>query len=102
MYILWCTRRDLNPQSLKAYGLKPYVYTNSTTCAHIKLWWAGWVSSPLFPKEPDLQSGAFADSLPTHIYSFNLYCFNLYCFNWWVGEVLNLHPLVLQTSAQTA
>ncbi len=29
-------------------------------------WWAGWVSSPLFPKESDLQSDAFADSLPTH------------------------------------
>lgn len=30
-------------------------------------WWAGWVSSPLFRWELDLQSNAFADSLPTHI-----------------------------------
>ena len=30
-------------------------------------WWAGWVSSPLFRQELDLQSNAFADSLPTHI-----------------------------------
>ncbi len=27
--------------------------------------WAGWVSSPLPPKGTDLQSAAFADSLPT-------------------------------------
>ena len=30
-------------------------------------WWAGWVSSPLFRWELDLQSNAFADSLPTQI-----------------------------------
>ena len=30
-------------------------------------WWAGWVSSPLPPKGADLQSAAFADSLPARM-----------------------------------
>lgn len=32
------------------------------------------MSSPLLPKEPDLQSGAFADSLPTHVKCFQVCC----------------------------
>ena len=61
--------------------------------------WAGWVSSPLPPKGADLQSAAFADSLPTQIilnYYNSLLPYIITLLSHWIlqpGRDLNPQPL---------